>query len=152
LVNVQPLIESNRGSEDPNAGVVIPYSYLNPLPWEDWAWDKLAVLGSRAGIAVCQLHGLGKPNLAAPSYRDYQGLVLRAQRDGAIVKRQVFWEDSSATINIADSTRGPSEAIAPPSIGGVEKSEVNPDNTFTSMNGLQTLGYPWRLFSDDANP
>ena len=105
----------------------IPFSYLNPLPWEDWAWERLAKLGSRAGLAACQLHGLGKPNLDSPSYLDFQGVLLRAQRDGAVVQREVYWDSSAVTGNMASSS----------------------PNTIANNASLTVFNYPWKLFSDE---
>jgi hypothetical protein len=77
-----------------------------------------------AGIAACQVHGLGKPNLAAPSYYNYEGLVLRGQRDGAVVRRQVFWSSE-------------------------EKSRNEPPTDFAAPVATdQPDGYPWELFTD----
>ena len=34
-----------------------------------------------------------------PSIQDYQGLVLRALKDGSVITRQVFWAESSFNAN-----------------------------------------------------
>ena len=113
----------------------IPCSYLQPLPWTDGAWNYLNSLGSAAGVAACQLHGLGKPNPDFPSIRDYEGLVLRARRDGAVIRTQVYWENASA--GVADF------AGAPPPPG-------MPTAAATANRTLATPNYPWRLFVDEA--
>ncbi len=139
LVNPSPLTTTyfnTDGLQTTNTGgVQVPFSYLNPLPWENWAWDRLAKLGSRAGIAVCQLHGLGKPNLENPSYLNYQGVILRAQRDGAVVQKEVYW-DKSTFVDTGVSTAA-SDSVTSSATG----------------NGTTVVfAYPWRLFSDDLNP
>ena len=103
-------------------------SYLTPLPWDDDAWNKLMRLAGSAGIAVCQLHGLGRPNPDGPSIRDYQGVILRAQRDGAVVKRKVFWNSPPAFSDSASIAAGPS----------------------SSMRVMAPSGdHPWQFFTDD---
>ena len=68
----------------------VKYSYLlHPLSWDDETWDRLMQAGGRAGVAACQLHGLGKQDV--PDVQSFSGLLLRAQRDGAVVRRRVFW-------------------------------------------------------------
>ncbi len=89
----------NWGQEVANAGslvaptnVAVPvnYSYLlQPLTWDDAEWRSLSGEGSRAGAAACQLHGLGNQN--TPDVRNYSGLLLRAQLDGSVIRRQFFW-------------------------------------------------------------
>lgn len=102
----------------------IPYSYLHPLPWDNIAWDRLMKIPSGAGIAACQLHGLGKQNLASPSIYDFEGLVLRAQRDGSVVRRQVFWAPQNITATAA----------------------------FDAKASASATNYPWTLFSDEPVP
>ena len=123
----------------------VPYSYLHPLRWDDSAWDRLTKSDSGAGVAACQLHGLGKQSLEAPSIRDYQGLVLRAQRDGAVVRRQVFWEP------IAESSRSMvnSDSFAPPMLAA--PSAVAGPGAGSPMPS-PTESYPWRLFTDEPAP
>ncbi len=71
-----------------------PFSYLHPLSWRRQAWQRLAAMGSETGMAICQLHGVRVPTSAtAPNFKDflrYEGLVLRAQRDGTVTSRRVF--------------------------------------------------------------
>jgi prepilin-type N-terminal cleavage/methylation domain-containing protein len=68
----------------------VKYSYLlHPLSWDDETWNRLMQAGGSAGVAACQLHGLGKQDV--PDVKSFSGLLLRAQRDGAVVRRRVFW-------------------------------------------------------------
>jgi hypothetical protein len=78
------------GGTPPILNEPVKYSYLlHPLSWDDVAWERLMQAGGSAGIAACQLHGLGNQN--APDLHSYSGLLLRAQRDGAVVRRRIFW-------------------------------------------------------------
>jgi len=79
----------------PSSGPAEPvnYSYLmHPLSWDEGAWDRLMRVGGSAGMAACQLHGLGKQDV--PDVHSFSGLLLRAQRDGAVVRRRLFWNSS----------------------------------------------------------
>ena len=103
----------------------IRYSYLHPLPWMQGAWNILSDLGFNAGIAACQLHGVGKPDPDMPSIHNYEGLVLRARRDTAVVRTHVYW--ASAAANAA--------AAPPPIFAAASRDMMTPD-------------YPWLLFVD----
>ena len=84
-------------------------SYLSqPLKWSDAAWDQLMRMGGSAGLSVCQLHGLGRQDETAPSVRNFEGLLLRAQRDGAVVRRHHFWNlpGGSPQSSVLGSTSG----------------------------------------------
>jgi type II secretory pathway pseudopilin PulG len=108
----------------------LPFSYLHALGWSDTAWDRLLKSGPSAGLVACQLHGMGRPGPERPSIRDYEGLVLRGQKDGAVVRRQVFWRLP------ADRNQA-----APPSAAelGVGAASTAPD----------AMLYPWQLFTDE---
>lgn len=120
-----PLVGLPMRTSEETAAEPIPYSYLDPLDWEDSAWSQLMQAGSSAGLVACQLHGLGRPNLEAPSISDFQGLLLRAQRDGAVVRRKVFWNALSER-----ASNGASFA----------------DASFPAKQA--TVGLAWELFSD----
>jgi type II secretory pathway pseudopilin PulG len=65
------------------------FSYMaHPLSWEVSLWNRLMHGPSSAGLSACQLHGLG--NQETSDAKNYSGLLLRAQRDGAVVRRQAF--------------------------------------------------------------
>lgn len=84
--NVVPPFQPPRN----NTAAPVKYSYLlDPLDWDESMWKRLMLKGSLAGIAACQLHGLGTQE--NPSVFNFSGLVLRGQRDGSVVRRQVFW-------------------------------------------------------------
>ncbi len=71
----------------------IKYSHLlHPLSWDEPTWDRLMQTGGSAGVSACQLHGLGKQDVY--DVHSFSGLLLRAQRDGAVVRRQLFWNSS----------------------------------------------------------
>ncbi len=75
----------------------VPHSYFKSFDYVEDIWQNInrAALG---GVAACQLHGLGRQvKDRYPSIQDYQGLVLRALKDGSVITRQVFWSGSSFT-------------------------------------------------------
>ena len=74
-----------------------PFSYLHPLFWVKPAWRHLLQIGGTlTGISVCELHGvrISDPSRLAIIERQpflaWEGLTLRAQRDGAVVSRRLF--------------------------------------------------------------
>jgi prepilin-type N-terminal cleavage/methylation domain-containing protein len=87
----------------PSGGVEpAPYSYLlYPLDWDEDSWKRLMRAGSSAGVSACQLHGLGKQE--NPNVHNYSGLLIRGQRDGAVVRRQFFWPSSQPVIGTPGS-------------------------------------------------
>ena len=107
----------------------VPYSYLHPMPWSDSDWNLLERAGSSAGLLVCQLHGLGRQRPDLPSVRDFEGLVLRGQLDGAVVRRQMYWEDP--VLKVADSAESSFAA--------------SPQFATTRLGGGRL---PWRFFVD----
>lgn len=100
----------------------IPHSYLlHSLNWSEATWNRLMQEGAAAGIAACQLHGLGRQDY--PSVRSFEGLLLRAQRDGAVVRRQLFWKEAPGRVTPSpgaggavgfDSSLGPGDLNAFP--------------------------------------
>jgi len=85
----------------------VSYSFLlEPLNWDDAEWTLLQNSGSRAGVAACQLHGLGRQD--PPSILNYSGLLLRAQLDGSVVRRQFFWTPLSAAFASVGASAGAS--------------------------------------------
>ena len=137
---IAPAKSSTALTDLPSA---IPYSYLHPLPWENSAWDRLMKSDPSAGIAVCQLHGLGKQNFSFPSIRDFEGLILRAQRDGAVVRRQIFWERAQAATRQAVSG-GVSSAVSAPTMAAPPLND--------SAQAAPDTSYPWQLFTDEPIP
>jgi prepilin-type N-terminal cleavage/methylation domain-containing protein len=88
----------------------VSYSFLlEPLSWDDAEWTLLQNTGSRGGVAACQLHGLGKQD--TPNLLNYSGLLLRAQLDGSVVRRQFFW----TPLSVAFASVGPSAGTGGPS-------------------------------------
>lgn len=76
----------------------LPHSYFKSfdLSSEQWEVIERSPLG---GVAACQLHGIGRQEKDyAPYITAYQGLVLRALKDGSVIPRQVFWESSTFDI------------------------------------------------------
>lgn len=115
--------------ETHTASFFMPYSYLSPLGWGNEAWDRLIRLDSLAGVAACQLHGTRRREAPFPTMLAYEGLLLRAQRDGAVVRRQLFWRSNGRSfMEVGDALNvNPSSATSEGFLGGT---------------------YPWELFSD----
>jgi len=123
------------------------YSYLYPLPWDDWAWNRVVKSGPHAGLAACQLHGIGRPDPEVPSMLDYEGLVLRAQLDGAVVRREVFWtrpEEESVEFDSA-----PAASIAGPESPGFAPPMESSADDQSSARVAFTPEFPWALFMDN---
>ena len=71
------------------------HSYFKAFDATDEVWERIEN-SPLAGIAACQLHGVGRQSLdTPPSMSAYQGLVLRALKDTSVVTRQVFWQGSA---------------------------------------------------------
>jgi prepilin-type N-terminal cleavage/methylation domain-containing protein len=100
--------------------VEIAHSYFKSFALPDDAWDRIDK-SPLAGIAACQLHGIGRQSIdTPPSLYAYQGLVLRGLKDSSVVTRQVFWPSSTAGAD-KPSLVGPSSGIsvsAPVNNGG----------------------------------
>jgi len=121
----------------------IPYSYFHPLGWEDSEWIGLLKLEPNPGIAACQLHGLGRADLSSPSVQNFEGLLLRAQLGGAVLRRQVYWE-TPLEVTESFALDGPQEAgLAAPPAARTES---------TAAMALPVPSLPWRFFSDKATP
>lgn len=71
------------------------FSYLHPMAWPDPIWREIRSFQGNAGISSCQLHGLGEMDLETPNLHDFEGLLLRAQFDGAVVRRHLYWDSRS---------------------------------------------------------
>ena len=87
----------NRAGGGPAGNLLEPpkpdlsHSYFKSfhLSDEEWARIERDPLG---GVAACQLHGIGRQEREAPpSLAGYQGLVLRALKDGSVIPRQIYW-------------------------------------------------------------
>jgi prepilin-type N-terminal cleavage/methylation domain-containing protein len=102
------------GGELVSTGNLIPttnnYSYLlYPLTWSDAEWKTLVSAGSQAGVAACQLHGLGSQN--APNVQNFSGLLLRAQLDGSVIRRQFFWTPLAAVMPSLGNSSTPADGL-----------------------------------------
>ena len=115
------------------------YSYLYPLPWDDWAWNRIVKSGANAGLAACQLHGMGRPDPDAPSMLDFEGLVLRAQLDGAVVRREVYWRAGMDVPLETAAADMQDESLIP----------LNPPPD-AAKRILFTSEFPWALFMDET--
>ena len=95
----------------------VPHSYFKSFDYIERIWHPIerSALG---GIAACQLHGIGRQSKdIPPALGDYQGLVLRALKDGSIIQRQVFLAKSdevgSAMNPTYGGTNGPVSPLLP---------------------------------------
>jgi len=105
----------------------VKYSYLlHPLSVDQATWDRLMRAGETAGVAACQLHGLG--NQDVPDVHSFSGLLLRAQKDGAVVRRRLFWTSEVPPI-------------------GTVASGFNPASSSSDFYSLQI--FPLQIYLDD---
>ena len=132
------------------------YSYLHPLGWEDWTLDLLDERQSTAGVVACQLHGIGRQNPNAPSAFDFEGLVLRLRKDGAVVKRQIFWPESEPDLAASRLSHAGNEAMGDLAFtrggaGMAFAAESSPEmDAAPAANVGGGFSYPWQLFVDEA--
>jgi prepilin-type N-terminal cleavage/methylation domain-containing protein len=78
----------------------VPHSYFKSFDYYDEIWTRIDK-SAMGGIAACQLHGVGRQRKEEPpSLTAYQGLVLRALKDGSVITRQVFWNGLGGSINM----------------------------------------------------
>jgi type II secretory pathway pseudopilin PulG len=132
LVQTGNLIFSGAPLGGPAVALNEPFKYsylLHPLSWDDETWDRLMRAGGSAGVAACQLHGLGKQDV--PDVQSFSGLLLRAQRDGAVVRRRVFWTTEASPIGTL-----PNGTVA---------------TSFGTPDGVSVLSaqYPMQIYLDD---
>ena len=84
----------------------VPHSYFKSFDYLDEIWVLIDKAPS-GGLAACQLHGIGRQRAGeAPSLQAYQGLLLRALKDGSVIPRQVFWNSDPSTTFYADTQTG----------------------------------------------
>ena len=81
------------------------WSYAtHPLAWDTSLWNRLLGAGRAAGMAACELHGLGQQSTS--DVHNYSGLLLRGLFDGAVVRRQLFWDPSLINLPIPGTGGG----------------------------------------------
>ena len=106
-------------AEEPYRSADLPHSYFKSFDYVEEIWQSID-RSAMGGIAACQLHGIGRQSKdKEPALDDYQGLVLRALKDGSVVQRQIFWVNNfSTTINPGDgaSGTGPAPSAASPQL------------------------------------
>jgi prepilin-type N-terminal cleavage/methylation domain-containing protein len=84
----------------------VPHSYFKSFDFVEDTWEKIE-RSTLAGIAACQLHGIGRQSRdKVPHISDYQGLVLRALKDGSVVPRQIFWAGNNIDNPLGPGTAG----------------------------------------------
>jgi prepilin-type N-terminal cleavage/methylation domain-containing protein len=93
----------------------VPHSYFKSFSYSDELWERIE-RNPLGGVAACQLHGIGRQRKDQPAPLEaFQGLVLRALKDGSVISRQVFWNEFAGTA-------GPDVAMGAP-------SELNPSRS-----------------------
>ena len=132
------------GREDPpsigNEFVLadVPHSYFKAFDYDNGIWDQIDK-DPRGGLAACQLHGIGRQRKdEPPSMAAYQGLVLRALKDGSVIPLQVYWNGDSGTFNFGEV--GTSDGLGPATPTGA------PNNPPAMTSGISQLP----LFLDAA--
>jgi type II secretory pathway pseudopilin PulG len=105
--------EATTGNE-PNIGspkVDVPHSYFKSFDYYDEIWQRIDK-SAMGGLAACQLHGIGRQQKdMPPRINAYQGLVLRALKDGSVISRQVFWSNDDFGSAIDNPDEKPSSAF-----------------------------------------
>jgi len=126
LGNWAGLIEATdftRSSKQPPVGTVdktptagdVEHSYFKSFDYSDEVWARIEE-SAMGGLAACQLHGIGRqPRDEPPVVDAFQGLVLRALKDGSVVQRQVFFgSEMNTAINMP--SQGLTESATSPQL------------------------------------
>lgn len=117
-------------------------SYEHPLGWSDEEWNRLMQAQTRAGVVVCKFHDVRGRSSSDIEVSRQNGLILRGQLDGTVVRRQIYRTEPVVT---ADA--GLSPAV---------RNEAPPMSSFASDGNAElivTPGFPpWEFFSDDPPP
>ncbi len=106
------------------------FSYLQAFHMRRRSWDALMLHGRRnAGVVACQLHGIREPSAREPSIYAYSGRVLRANINGEVVRKQLFWNED-------------------------DRSRLSPGMAFLEANlsAAEIDRTLWRFFSDSPVP
>lgn len=111
----------------------ISFSYLHALAWRRDGWQKLVQgRGNQVGVTACQLHGVRTHTQGPRSFTEYEGEILRAQRDGAVVSRKIFRASPSPDRVLTTGMAGPTVAHS--------------GDTLTVL--LTSHDYPWEFYTD----
>jgi len=77
---------------------LVKFSYVHPFHMRPQTWEALMDYGRKdAGVVACQLHGVRRDSYSQPSVYAYSGLLLRGNASGAVVHRQIFWNQDDKT-------------------------------------------------------
>jgi prepilin-type N-terminal cleavage/methylation domain-containing protein len=97
----------------PEIALDLPHSYFKSFHLETEIWD-LIEKNPLGVVAACQLHGIGRQSKEMlPTLYAYEGLVLRALKDGSVISRQIFWQQPSS--DVANAAPSASLNQSPPS-------------------------------------
>jgi prepilin-type N-terminal cleavage/methylation domain-containing protein len=102
-------------------------SYYHPLSWPEANWAQLMRAHSQAGVVICTFH-----DVRAREGPFSEGLVLRGQLDGVVVRRMVFPE-------------------APALLDGLDAPQSDYSSS-PAARSPEMLLPPWFFFSDDPPP
>jgi len=120
-VSRPPVIDKSNEAVAP---LEIAHSYFKAFDSTDEVWERIEN-SPLAGIAACQLHGVGRQSLdTLPSLSAYQGLVLRALKDTSVVSRQVFWQSIDASGDKSAPGQGPVSSLVPPATVEAAQSDL----------------------------
>lgn len=91
LIGIAPGADAPLVQQEP------PHSYFKSFHLDPDRWDVIQ-RDPLGGVAACQLHGIGRQEQeSGPQLSAYQGLVLRALKDGSVISRQVFWQEMATS-------------------------------------------------------
>lgn len=124
-----------------NAARTLHVSYQHPLGWPDEEWNRLMQAQTRAGVVACTFHDVrAAARNSAAATPAAEGLILRGQLDGSVVRRQVFRKEAVSN-----------EGVNPPV---TDRSAAGPTTAFGSTdNAVINANFPpWDFFSDDPPP
>jgi hypothetical protein len=120
------------GAQVLNASPGLHLSYQHPLAWSDEDWNQLMQASTRAGVVVCTWHDIQAGRSGADaSVSLSQGLILRGQLDGTVVRRQLV---SSPGTPQNQDVKGPAAGLAPGANAATQTAN--------------TTSPPWDFFSD----
>lgn len=89
----------------------VPHSYFKSFDYYDEIWQRIDKSGT-GGLAACVLHGIGRQQKdVPPRMNTYQGLVLRALKDGSVVNRQVFWSTDDVGSAVDNGSSNPTTSF-----------------------------------------
>ena len=109
---ILPGTDAPASPEQQNTDVA--HSYFKSFDYLDRIWQPIE-RSAMGGIAACQLHGIGRQSKdVPPSFGAYQGLVLRALKDGSVITRQVFLPNTDGVGSAMNPSYGGTNVLETP--------------------------------------